>query len=217
MKRIKFLLLAAILLVSCNKLKDCFPKPHQSKQANVKVPGTSDPWLAGMPNGTISINPTRPSDTAPHQSPVLVPIALSPYNWVEVANVTGKVSNGVGWPIAGPDGGDITSHDNGDQFGKSNTAAPFNSLLGVFLDENVPTNPAPDELTFFNLKERDYLEIQPKLKQVFFIGNGKTSDSTQQRIVIPNGATRLFLGTMDACCWADNTGYFKMVVTAGNN
>ena len=90
-------------------------------------------------------------------------------------------------------------------------------MLGVFLDEGIPSDPAPAELTFIDLNERDYLEIQPKLKQVFFIGNGKTSVGTQQRIVIPKGATRLFLGTMDACCWADNIGFFKMMVTAGNN
>jgi hypothetical protein len=35
---------------------------------NIVVPGTSDPWLAGMPDGTMASG----SDVAPAQSPILV-------------------------------------------------------------------------------------------------------------------------------------------------
>ncbi|MEJ7677498.1 MAG: hypothetical protein WKG06_06425 [Segetibacter sp.] len=54
------------------------------------------------------------------------------------------------------------------------------------------------------------------MKQVFFIGDGQTSGGVQQRIVIPKGATRLFLGTLDGYGWYNNGGAFNLTVTATN-
>jgi hypothetical protein len=51
------------------------------------------------------------------------------------------------------------------------------------------------------------------LKQVFFIGNGLTSTNQVQQIIIPAGATRLFLGTADSGQWNNNIGSFTVTVT----
>jgi len=59
---------------------------------------------------------------------------------------------------------------------------------------------------------QDYLTFSPELKQAFFIGDGLTSNGERQSIVIPEGATRLFLGTMDGWGWYNNTGSFSVEV-----
>jgi hypothetical protein len=51
------------------------------------------------------------------------------------------------------------------------------------------------------------------LKQVFFIGNGRTSTSAIQQVIAPAGATRLYLGTMDGFEWSNNVGAFNVEVT----
>jgi hypothetical protein len=52
------------------------------------------------------------------------------------------------------------------------------------------------------------------LKQPFFIGDGLTGTGTGavQDFIVPSGATRLFLGTMDAFGWFDNSGQFTVTV-----
>src|SRR5262249_38122430 len=60
---------------------------------------------------------------------------------------------------------------------------------------------------------QDYLSLAPLLQQGFFIGNGMTAGGIQQRIIIPAGASRFYLGTMDGCCWIDNLGSFTAQVS----
>ena len=124
--------------------------------------------------------------------------------------------------MAGPDGCQnaiecqfesyIISHDVGAEYGKSNLIAPINSLVGVFLDNNIPTDPIPPALDFTSPASRDYTQLHPGLKQIFFIGDGKTSSGIQQKIFIPASATKLFLGTMDGIEWNNNNGSFSLTV-----
>ena len=67
-------------------------------------------------------------------------------------------------------------------------------LVGVFLDDTGPTDPAPKTLGY--TEETDDLEevVSPLLNQVFFIGDGQTPSKTVQRFEIPPDATRLCLG-----------------------
>jgi uncharacterized delta-60 repeat protein len=191
-----------------------------SSAVTVTVPGTANPWLAGMPNGTQS----EFGDYAPANSPVLVNLNLTPGSWVQVSNITGTAAH---WPPAptGPEGCLILdpciftniSHDIGAEHGKSNLTAPINSLIGVFLDNNIPQNPAPASLDFSTMQSRDYLDLHPQLKQVFFIGDGKTNGGVQQKITVPPGATRLFLGIMDGIEWINNTGAFNVTVNIFND
>jgi hypothetical protein len=180
--------------------------------AEVVVTGIANPYLAGMPDGTDA----GWSDVAPQYSPILVSdITLQAGGWVEFSNVSGAVNN-VPWGPGFPPDGDTTAivhHSdgggiNGPQFSKSDIITPINSLLGVFLDDAVPSGSAPGTLDFTSPPARDFVELSPELKQVFFIGDGLTSTGVRQRIRIPAGATRLFLGTMDAYQWSSNWGLF---------
>ena len=95
--------------------------------------------------------------------------------------------------------------------GLSNTRAPIGAVMAVFMNDNAPSSGStPANLDFGTAAQRDYVSISPQLKQVFFIGDGKRSDGTAQSIIVPQGATRVFFGMMDAWQWNDNTGNFKM-------
>ena len=177
----------------------------------VTVPGTSNPWLSGMPPGTLSDF----SDSAPDQSPVeVVGLDLAP-GGVLAFRASGRVDHDPMLPLSGPDGrgfGGI-EHNAGAEHGISNTRAPFNSLLGVFLGPDRPDlTPAPPALDFGSETARGYRSLGPQLKQVFFIGDGLSPDGQQQAVTVPDGATRLFLGTMDSTGWHNNIGSFTVEV-----
>jgi hypothetical protein len=176
----------------------------------ITVPGTSDPWLAGMPDGSTAST----TDSAPGQSPVLVGIAIT-----SGMTLQWTASGLVGHPmdLAGPDGAtwlSSYSHDAGAQNGISNITVPIDSLLGVFLGTDQPSlTAAPSALNFSSSASRDYLTLTPALKQVFFMGDG-LSGSIAQSITAPNGATRLFLGTMDGYEWINNVRSFEVNINA---
>jgi hypothetical protein len=176
----------------------------------IVVPGTSDPWLAGMPDGTLaSIN-----DSAPGQSPVLATgFTLTPGGILTFA-ATGSVNNVPGPSGLTPDGGGFQGHFTGAENGISDLNAPLTSLVGVFLDASQPdSTPAPAALDFSTAPALDYVSLSPLLKQVFFIGDGVNSASIVQEVVIPTGATRLYLGTMDGFEWNNNYGEFDVSIT----
>ena len=52
----------------------------------------------------------------------------------------------------------------------------------------------------------------PQLKQVFFIGDGKTSSGALRRYLVSVKATRLYLGVMDGYEWNNNSGSFTVTV-----
>lgn len=97
--------------------------------------------------------------------------------------------------------------------GMSNTRAPIGAVMAVFLSDDPPSNgAAPAALDFNTATQRDYATLRPALKQVFFVGDGKRANGEVQRIVVPEGATRVFVGMMDAWQWNDNVGTFKFNV-----
>jgi Flp pilus assembly protein TadG len=97
--------------------------------------------------------------------------------------------------------------------GLSNTRAPIGAIMAVFLN-NAPSHAAqsPTNLDFNNASQRDYASISPELRQVFFVGDGKRANGEVQKIIVPQGATRVFIGMMDAWQWNDNVGNFKFNV-----
>jgi hypothetical protein len=103
----------------------------------------------------------------------------------------------------------------GSEHGMSNVATPINSVVGVFLDNSVPDTEGtpPPGLDFSTQAERDYTEIEPQVRQPFYAGNGETSGGTQQIIVVPQGATRFYLGTMDGHEWSNNSGGYNVTIT----
>ncbi|MCZ8227016.1 MAG: PEP-CTERM sorting domain-containing protein [Microcystis sp. LE19-84.1B] len=178
----------------------------------ITVPGTSTPWLAGMPNGT-----TLAGDIAPTNSPVQVSgLSLIPGQTLNFS-VTGAVNNNPGSPppTATPDG--VTSLLTwGPHYGISQISnGRLNSLLGVFLDNSQPdSTPAPAALDFSSIGI-NFSSLAPQLKQVFFIGDGLTGTGSGavQNFIVPSGATRLFLGPLDYGTY-NNAGSFTVTVEA---
>lgn len=185
--------------------------------ADVQVPGTACLYLAGAADGTqASKGAGEPPDVAPAQSPVLVDVPLRPGMVLEF-RATGRVNHAPGFGFDGPDGAatDIQAHSVGAEHGISDIVAPLNALLGVFLG---PYNPegsvAPPALDFSQRGSIDYRQLTPAIRQVFFIGDGVTASGLHQKVVVPFGATRLFLGTADAYGWANNGGAFMVSITS---
>jgi Flp pilus assembly protein TadG len=191
---------------------------------NVTLGASANPWLAGMPNGTLA-NPTPPSGSrrdraGPYtdskgvfhptgESPAaLTGITLVPGEALTFDAISGTGTNGSGLTVVGPDGntGQILSNDAGAEHGKSNITAPINAVIGVFLDDSVPSGTTPPNLNFSTAASRDFETLSPKLRQMFFLGDGKTSTGVQQQFVVPPGATRLFIGKMDGYEWNNNIG-----------
>src|SRR5262245_48151539 len=156
-------------------------------------------------------------DVAPAQSPAqVIGLPITPYSVLQVS-ATGLVRWNPNQPYWPPDGQTdlITTHlDVGAENGISDVTMPANALLGVFLGPSRPDrSPAPSAPDFSTPASRDYLTVAPQLKQVFFIGDGRTSANIVQRVIVPVGATRLFLGTMDGRRWYTNDGAFMVQVS----
>lgn len=77
-------------------------------------------------------------------------------------------------------------------------------LVGVFLSDSAPSDPAPARLDFTDGEPFDMLE--PEIAQTFLIGDG-----VGRRFRVPPAATRLFLGFADAYLYRGKPGYY------GNN
>lgn len=187
-----------------------FPLSGLAQTVSVSVPGTSNPYLAGMPDGSLAA-----PDRAPYQSPVEVTgLDLSAGGVVSFNDASGGVSNTpfcTGTNCSSIDGNVYQGrlfydHDAGAQNGMSDIKAPINSLVGVFLTGSAPDlRPPPPKLDFQAIG-LDFTSLAPQVQQVFFIGDGRTSDGVMQEFFIPASASRLFLGTMDGVEWLNNSG-----------
>ncbi len=183
--------------------------PAKAATVPFVVPGTANPYLAGLPAGT----PASSGDTAPANSPVLVTGLDVSGGATFTFSATGQVSLGLG---LGPDadGTSPINHYGTPENGLSDVTMPRVSLLGVFLSDMLPTaTPAPDALDFSSDASQNYTTLSPLLKQIFFIGDGVSDAGDTQEIVAPDGATRLFLGAMDGFGWYNNSGAFNVSVT----
>lgn len=212
--RLTLLFTVAALLAQKNPAT---PSGETLTSVTLRVPATSNPYLAGMPGGTRS----TAGDRAPEQSPVLVGRSLRDAIEVSFA-ASGGVQNHPYDPprYDPPDGSTATNHRA--EHGISEVTAPIDSLIGVFLNDDRPDgSPAPQPLDFHAIGWH-FVSLSPQLKQVFFIGDGTTGARVAgtnkkarvaRRFVVPRGATRLFLATMDEYEWNNNTGFFDVAVT----
>lgn len=186
------------------------------------VPGTATPYLAGLPDGTLSTtNAPEHADVAPDQSPVLVPGLTWPMppNRALSFRASGGVLHYTGSPVVPPDGtiGNIFGHWGGAEHGIADFQIPVNALVGIFLGADSPeATPAPARLDFTSDGSRDYALLEPLLKQVFFIGDGLTSGGQPQLVRPPTSATRLYLATVDSYGWWNNVGSFTVSLNVSN-
>ena len=167
-------------------------------QAQVTVPGTSDLWLAGQPNGTTASS----GDVAPAQSPAYAGsvVAGTTITW----SATGTVNYVPATPVDGPNGETGNNLDDPAQNGIAGLDnVPVDALIGVFLGPAVPSNPAPTALDFAGAYT--YTDLTPGVDQPFFMGDGSA-----QSVIVPTGGTRLFLGTVDGFGWYNNAGAFEV-------
>lgn len=122
--------------------------PLAAHAVPITVPGTSDPWLAGMPAGSTASG----SDVAPAQSPVeVLGLNLGLGGFLTFTSATGGVLNTPGCPpTCDPiDGSSFTSHSGGDENGIADARVPFNALVGVLLNNAQPdSSAAPAGLNF---------------------------------------------------------------------
>jgi hypothetical protein len=177
------------------------------------VPGTSNPYLAGLPSGATCCS----GDVVPAQSPVqVVSVAVTPGTTITFSATGGVDFQGLP-PSTGPDGGFVFTTPSSD--GISGATWPVDALVGVFLDASDPTSSAaPADLDFGPTGiGTAFTTLSPALKQAFFIGDGLTGtgSGTVQTFVVPAGATRLFLGTSDGFGWANNSGAFTVTPAIG--
>lgn len=180
----------------------------------ITVPGTANPWLAGSPNGTTAAS----GDQAPDHSPVLVNVGAGDELRFFVYGQTGYSPGSESGPegVSSSNGFHNTFHSAENGIGPISNA-PANALIGVFLDDSAPAPGGEPEALDFTDANKDYTARLPYLRQPFFIGNGLTSSGTRQVIYVPDGATRLFLGTMDGTGWFNNTGSLNVTITVNDN
>ena len=201
---------------TCDIHSTCYAVLSSGAAAStIRTDGVMNLYLAGMPNGTYGGGTV--SGTAPTNSPVQVSgLALAGGQILKFA-ATGSTSDdplniNQNWDPNGQPGG-IRTNDSGYLNGMSQLTTQQAALVGVFLNDNPPTTGStPPALSFVTQAEMDYTSISPQLKQPFFIGDGKTSGGAQQQIVVPAGATRLYLGVHDNINWANNSGYFMVTI-----
>lgn len=124
---------------------------------------------------------------------------------VTFPTVTGEVYGRKGQaPSNGPEGEELLGTDvesfggiSGIVHGKR---AMF--LVGVFLTDATPADPAPERLDFTDNEDFDVLE--PEIGQTFLIGDG-----IGRRYVVPPGATRLFLGFAEGVFYVGPPGMYS--------
>ena len=162
----------------------------------------------GAPNNTPA--PSRGGGGIP---PVLFTFPAGPAQVLTFSNVTGTINVNFGGDASpdgiGPDSGP------GILFGPWNGISAISSprygcFLGVFCSDRVPTDPAPDYIDFQTLGI-NFTALEPKIGQIFFIGDGKTSGGQPQQFLVPTNASRLYLGIPDSVggppgWYDDNTG-----------
>lgn len=207
-KKISTILAGATLLaLAANPIAEA-----SSLTLNLKVAGTPNPWFAGMPDGY-----RYGSDTAPAQSPTeVLGLPLTAGSTLSLTASGGsRLCAGCGW-VQGAEGLPSSVHLTGGINGISQVNTPFTSLMGVFLGTDAPQlTPTPNALDFSTIASRNYLSLSPELKQVFFIGDGRTSAGEEQRIIVPNGASRFYLGMADSVGhYFNNHADFDVKITA---
>ena len=156
--------------------------------------------------------------------PPSVRLAAGTGRVVTVTNATGTVRCFSSAAATGPDGGtegSTTGTDISSYRGISGVIHTRKTmfLVGVFLTDAEPADPAPARLDFSN--NEAFATLAPVIGQTFFIGDGMTGTGAGgvQQFMAPDSATRLFLGFADAY-WAhgapgfygDNSGSLGVTV-----
>jgi hypothetical protein len=167
--------------------------------ADLVIPGDANIYGAGH------LSAPAPGGAGAGQLPPVYAFVPSAGLVLTFSSVTGTVridNNEHPLYTNGPDGGLLFSYTNVWSYGGISGIAHHEKtmfLAGVFLDDTEPSDPAPATLDFSaaGLTE-SFSAVAPQLRQVFFVGDGRTGTGAVQRFIVPPGATRLFLGFADS-------------------
>jgi len=188
------------------------------------VPAAAQTTVPGQANifGAGHATPPAPGGGGGGVLPTLVTLAPGTGRTVTFTGVTGELDYGPCCPPNGPDGVAVQ-----DAFpapiwdGLAGTDLPVRArfLVGVFLDDTEPADPAPDRLVF---ADGAFATLAPGLRQIFFVGDGLTGtgEGDVQEFAVPDAATRLFLGVQDRFSsdpnvpgyYGDNSGAVTLTV-----
>jgi hypothetical protein len=182
----------------------------------LNVSGQADIWGAG--------HTALPSGTGGGILPPLVHFQSGSNQVLIFNSVTGLIDigtapNGYEFGYNGPDGIANSPYNDSATAVEGISGIVDNdriaTLVGVFLDDSEPTNPAPASLDFSDdAIGHSFSSLAPQLRQVFFIGDGLTGtgSGSEQVFVVPPTATRLYLGIPDVY-YDDNSGSFVATFT----
>jgi hypothetical protein len=184
-------------------------------RTDLDIPATVDPW----PDGLVRHEVTTPEEIKETLPPGF---AVNEGDVIKVLNpASGGISFvlGFGGRIFNPDGSDAAGSSIIGSFGGiSGYIATKGGLVGVFLNDEIPNGEAPATLDFSNSGLGiNFTTLSPELGQLFFIGDGVTSNNVAQEFTAPAGATRLFLGVPDSfgfngmpAAYDDNDGTYTI-------
>ncbi|MDH3589901.1 MAG: hypothetical protein OEQ74_10905 [Gammaproteobacteria bacterium] len=185
----------------------------------VPVDGFCNPNLAGRADGYECCNDIAPTHSPVEVTPEISGVTVTPGTALTFSAEGAVSHNGGSTGGNNPDGA-VTLHmtNFGDGISAPNWVR-LNALMGVFLGGVDPTGSAtPARISYVD--GLGFASILPRTGQIFFIGDGLTSDSALgetdgviQVFQVPDGASRLFLGTSDGSGWNNNTGSFTVEVT----
>ena len=189
------------------------------KAAQLTISGDSNIFGAGK------ISAPAPGGGLGGQLPPMYNVAAAAGQVLTFSNISGIVNYGAS-PETSNASGDGRPYFSGTNIlsyggisGIRNDKA-FAFLVGVFLNDSAPTGSGPLALDFTN--NTSFAELAPQLNQTFFIGDGLTGSGLGniQRFLVPDQATRLFLGFADGNAvqgfppipglpahYSDNTGF----------
>jgi hypothetical protein len=180
-----------------------------ARAQEVSVPGASNIFGAGH-----SV-PPAPGGGGAGLLPVMIPIPPhqpGETQSVQFPSVTGEISccSPTGF-WNGPDGAQYEYGTDIYSYGGISGLIDADAMMflaGVFVTDAEPSDPAPARLDFSNGQiGTSFLELSPALNQTFFIGDGY-ADRALQVFHVPEGATRLFLGVLDAQDFMNWPGYY---------
>jgi len=125
-------------------------------------------------------------------------------------------------PNTSPDGVDGGSGTNLDSFEDiSGIVLPARTMFisAVFTNGRNSSNAPPARFDYTDVDTETTAEFSPELNQVFFVGDGLTSDGTTQSFFVPASATSVSFGVADGFGFSgtpgfynDNTGEWQMSI-----
>ena len=179
------------------------------KAAQLTISGDSNIFGAGKTSAP------APGGGFGGQLPPMFDFAAGPGKVLTFSNISGSIyfsgdyapafTNGIG--DGGSSSGTNISSYGGISGIRNDNAIAF--LVGVFLNDSEPTGSGPSALDFTN--NTSFAELSPLLNQTFFIGDGLTGSGSGniQRFLVPEQATRLFLGFADGSGYKELPGYYS--------